>query len=465
MPRANTNRKRSSRAAPEPRRSAVEILVDIEKNQFTLDQALDRFYDRHENLPHRDQRLLHALVFGVLRWQGQLDWILGQFSRTPLKKMDSPVRAILRMGLFQVRCMDRIPASAAVNTAVNLAKKMGPPWTVKFVNAVLRKTVREHDQIPFPDPQLNPVESLAVQHAFPAWMVARWLERWGLPQTDAHCRAHNAIPPLSIRVNTLKTDLPRLKKDLAGEVAGIAPGRFLSDHLNISTPRTALPELNSFQQGGFQVQDEAAHLVALVADPQPGQRVLDACAGLGGKTGALAQLMDNEGTILAVDRSQYKLDGLTNEMQRLGVTSVATRTLDLNSPAPLADQGPYDRVLLDAPCSGLGVIRRNPDSKWYKLPNDIPYHGAGQKRLLRRLAPLVAAGGYLIYAVCSTEPEENEEVVRSFLAQAGNFRIARTHARIPPAALPLVDGQGFFRTRPALHGVDGFFAAKLQRMG
>ncbi|MGB5983943.1 MAG: 16S rRNA (cytosine(967)-C(5))-methyltransferase RsmB, partial [Desulfobacterales bacterium] len=453
----------SSRPTRDPRRGAAEILLKVDSQNVPLDRALEKYLARHRDFDLRDQRLMHALVFGVLRYQGQLDYFIGSFSRTPLEKMHPPVRVILRLAIFQMRFMDRIPDPAAVHTAVELAKQLAPPWSVKFVNAVLRRAVREQHQVDFPDEAADPIQALAVQYAYPPWMVRRWLERWGRGPTEAHLKAHNAIAPIGIRTNTLKTNTGRLADALAELCGSLSPGWFAADHLNITAPTAALPELKPFTQGGFQVQDEAAHLVALLCDPQPGERILDACAGLGGKTGALAQLMTDSGSILATDRAPWKLERLKIEMQRLGVTQVTTRKLDLTAAEAFKGESPFDRILLDAPCSGLGVIRRNPDTKWRKQPQDILRHGEHQFRLLQCLAPHVKPGGVLTYAVCSTETEENEDVIRRFLTAHQDFKVAHDHPRLSAAALQLVDGEGFLRTQTAQHGLDGFFAVKLQR--
>ena len=469
-------------SAANPRQAAAVILGQVADGRHTLDQALDRFHSRGTQLSFRDQRLFQALVFGVLRQQGRLDWIIDQISRTPVKKMDPPVRTILRLGLFQIGFMDRIPVSAAVNTSVEIAKGLAPPWVVKLINAVLRRAAREWDQIPLPDPVKDPVKFLSVKYSHPAWMVRRWCNRWGRQAAQDHCAANNAISPLGLRTNTLRTDRNTLVEALTGEVGSLSIGRFSPWHLNVTAPRTPLATILPFKNGWFQVQDEAAQLAARIADPRPGEQILDACAGLGGKTGALAQLMKNRGTILAIDRSAAKLNQLEKAMQRLGITNVATQAVDLMAPHPFENSDyRFDRILLDAPCSGLGVIRRNPDTKWRARPQDLPRHGKRQYRLLKRIAPLVKPGGYLVYVVCSTEPEENGGVIERFLEKHPKFqqesiladerkkKYGRGEKKKAPStgpraqALHLLTKDGFLQTRPHVQGLDGFFVARLRR--
>lgn len=442
------------------RKRAWTILNDLDRSGLTLDRVMDDAQAEGNMLSRRDQALVHSLVFGVLRWRGRLDWILSQFSRTRLAKIDPPVLNLLRLGLYQIVFLSRVPTAAAVNTAVDLAKTAHPPWVVKFVNGVLRAAVRGHADLAPPSAEVDPVAALAVEKSFPPWMIRRWVDRFGAGETAALCDAVNGIPPITLRTNTQKTDRQALLTELSSSARSAVKTLVAPDGIALEGLNRPLTRMAAFERGDFAVQDEAAQLVSLLTNPEPGQRVLDACAGLGGKTGHLGQLMDDRGELVAMDRSAEKLSRLQSEMARLGITCVSTRVHDaaaaLNSP-------PFDRVLLDAPCTGLGVLRRNPDGKWARRPEDIARCAREQKRLLNALAPAVKPGGCLIYSVCSMEEEENGEVVRDFLARHADFSRIRQPGGLPAPAETFMDADGLFRTFPHRHAMDGFFAAVLKR--
>ena len=446
------------------RKEALTLLSQLEQNRhITLDQLLDARGQVDRHISRRDRALRQALVFGVLRTRNRLDGVIRHFSRTPFRKIDPTIKNILRLGIYQLLYMDRIPASAAVHTAVELSKDAAAPWTVKFVNGLLRSVARNPAAVRFPKVASDPVQALSIRESLPEWIVARWLNRWGLEECSRLCAALNAIPPLSLRANTLKTT----RADLVIALQAAAAEVILAPHgpegiilRGLQTDLTALP---GFATGAFQIQDEAAQLITHCLALQPGQRVLDACAGLGGKTGHIAQLTENKGEIIAVDTVAGKLTLLEKEMQRLGISTVTTVRLDWMKTSAPARLGMFDRVLLDAPCSGLGVLQRNPDTRWQRAEKDLKRYVRRQQVLMDQMAPLVKPGGLLVYAVCSMEPEENDRVVQSFLNQHQQF----TQIAIPmeavhdPAALTGPDQ--CFRSFPHRHAMDGFFAVCLQR--
>ena len=448
--------------APTSRKLALEALNRLARFEQRLDPILAELLAASPFSDPRDLALFHQLVLGVLRWRGRLDWIIEQVSARPLTRIDPSALNALRIGLFQVVFLDRIPVSAAVNTAVELVKADSSPRAAGFVNAVLRKAAGRWRQIPLPDAKRSAARHLAVRESFPRWMVRRWISRFGFAEAERLCAAANQIPPTTVRANTLKTSRSRLQDALAEAVEDLRETAHAPDGLCFSHPSTPIDALPMFEAGGFQVQDEAAQLVSLLLDPAPGQRVLDACAGLGGKTGHIAQLMGNRGVLVATDKDAGKLETLDREMGRLGVTIVEPETADLEAPLQ-AGANRFDRVLLDAPCSGLGVIRRNPDAKWKSAAKDLSGFGARQQRLLNRLAGLVSPSGLLVYSVCSMEPEENESVVDAFLDPHPEFAVVQPaeHRRTLPQAF--FDARGFFRSFPHRHGTDGFFAAVFRR--
>lgn len=445
------------------RQSALTILNTLSGSHLTLDAVMNDFHEANQNLDKRDLSLVNALVFGVIRWQGRLDHIIAHFSKTPLLKIKTPILNILRLGVFQIAFMTRIPDSAAVNTSVDMAKKNGPVWVVKFVNGVLRNVARSLDSVPFPAMAENKTLAISVDKSFPTWLVQKWLNRFGDEDTLKLCDRLNTIPPISIRVNTLKTDRSALINALSPHVKDLSQTACSADALTFSQPDRPIPQLPGFEQGWFQVQDEAAQLVSILANPKPGQRVLDACAGLGGKTGHLAQLMENSGDILAMDHDKGKLTLLDKEMKRLGITIVKTQVTDLENPLDEHRLGRFDIILLDAPCSGMGVIQRNPDSKWRLTKKNLNRYKKRQLRFLNALVPLLKPSGVLVYAVCSTEPEENDAVIDSFLHAHPDFHVLAGTAVLEEGTASLMTHRGYVVSFPHEHGMDGFFTALLSR--
>ncbi len=443
------------------RRMALHILDQLEASGLTLDQVLETHFTAEALDSSRDRALATAIIYGVLRWRARLDYLITRFSKTPLAKIEPRIRNILRIGLFQIVFLDRVPMSAAVNTAVEMSKDHGPQFIARFVNGVLRNAARQHQTVVFPAVKSDPVQALAVVHSFPSWLTARWLKRFGIEETIRLCEAVNTIPLLTIRVNPMRASREELEVTLAARTAGITPTPFSPDGLLLQGPVAAIPDLPGFQEGCFQVQDEAAQLVTHLLAPRPGENNLDACAGLGGKTAHMAQQMQDQGTILAVDQSADRLKCLATEMQRLGINMVRTLAQDLCRELPMPVDRPFDRILLDAPCSGLGVLRRNPDAKWSALKKDLQRFQQRQLLLLQNLAPLVKPKGVMVYAVCSNEPEENEAVIQAFLSNHPEFSLEPPAEEFPAAARSLIDSAGFLKTYPHRHHTDGFFAARL----
>lgn len=446
----------------DPRRMALQVLDRLAAGRQSLDRLMEEAYDSHR-LDQRDRNLATTLVYGVLRRRGHLDWIIAQLGSRPFEKIHPRVLNILRLGLFQLLFLDRVPDSAAVNTAVGLARTTGMPWAAGFVNALLRGYLRSKERLVPPDYAQDPVQALAVRQSIPAWLARRWIKRYGLEEARALARSCNRVPPLTLRANTLKTNREALLSALSREGLAATPAPVAPLAVVIREAGRAVAGLRAFKEGLFQVQDEAAQLVGHMVSPRPGQRVLDACAGLGGKTGHLAQLMENRGAVTALDNQHWRLERLRAEMQRLGVSIVRTGTADLTRPLGSTLSGPFERVLVDAPCSGLGVLARNPDARWTVTEQDLARQQARQLRMLTNAAPLVARGGRLVFAVCSLEPEENGEVVQAFLQRHPDFAPETAPLEGLPAAAGLIDRAGFLKTFPPRDAMDGFFAAALRR--
>ena len=440
--------------------AAYEVLRVVGGGRQDLPQALARV--RPGLADERDRALTGEIALGTLRWQAALDHLVVGAAGRPASRLDPEVLTILRMTIFQVLHLDRVPASAAVNDAVSLAKRAGKRSAAPLVNAVLRRVSRQRDRASLPGRPSDPDESAAV-HAYlettlshPGWLVDRWLSRHGFEATEAWEGFNNAPAPLTLRINRLRTTQEAVVRALADEGVQVAPGRFATDALIVVEGNPLLTSMA--ETGSFFVQDEASQLVAEFAAARPGERILDACASPGGKTTAMAAAMGDVGLVVATDLRGRRVDLLARTVAASGARCI--RVLRANAEEPLPFRARFDAVLVDAPCSGLGIIRRDPDVKWRRTEADFAPLAAAQRRLLHQAAQVVRPGGRLIYATCSSEPEENDEVVQAFLEVEPGFRSAAPPP-LPPAAAALVDAAGRLRTLPHRDGLEAFFAATL----
>jgi 16S rRNA (cytosine967-C5)-methyltransferase len=415
-------------------------------------------------LSMRDRALMSAIVYGVLRWRNRLDHMIAFFSNSPLHKIQPVVLNILRLGLFQIILLDRVPNSAAVNTSVNLTRMTRNTRATGFVNALLRRAAVDAQKVPFATFQQDPLAFLTTAQSIPVWIAKRWLERFSPETIISLCEATNAIPPITLRTNTLKINRQQLLGALESEVEHLEPTKYAPHGVKIRNPQKGIPRLAAYKKGWFQVQDEAAQLVSLLLDPQPGESILDACAGMGGKTAHLAQLMRNRGTITAVDNSPRKLQQLSTEMQRLGVSIVNSACQDLQLLQEANHQESFDRILLDAPCSGLGVMRRNPDIKWNSSPERVDRLARVQEQMLENLSVRVEPGGIMVYTVCSLEPEENAAVIEGFLKKHADFVIDNRTGALSADLLPDSRSGPGLTTLDYINQMDGFFLARLKKL-
>jgi 16S rRNA (cytosine967-C5)-methyltransferase len=445
------------------RELALQILSRIESGKAYADILLDTEL-RKSSLDARDKAL-------VVRWRKTLDWYLDQVCKKPIRKTHPWIRYILRLGGYQLLFLDKIPPSAAINESVKLAgkyrNKLGiPAKSVKgFVNATLRQLDRDREKLQKPDTLPEPISRLATRYSYPEWMVRRWVQRFGIPGAEDACRINNRPLPLIIRVNTLKISPAELQQILAPSVQSVQvlpgklPGLVLSGHPPIS-------ELPSYRNGHWTVQNASSILIALILDPQPGEHVLDACAGSGTKTTHIGELLKNHGKIIAVDMHEGKLRRLRENCQRLGIRIVQTycRDITTSSKHHFQEKQGFDRILVDAPCSGLGALRKHPEAKWTKQESQILELQQLQVRFLLHAATLLRPGGVLVYSVCTTEPEENEEVIKKFLHDMKNFQIETLRTCLPDILQPYVTQEGFLRIDPPQQYFDGFFCAKLSHL-
>ncbi|GFN24020.1 16S rRNA (cytosine(967)-C(5))-methyltransferase RsmB [Thermanaeromonas sp. C210] len=412
----------------------------------------------------RERALATEIAYTAIKAWNTVDWALGLcLEKKRLGDLPPWIRSALRVGAAQLLFLSRIPAHAALYETVELAKRYGHRGTVALVNAVLRRLLSQKDRLPYPDIRENPVEHIALRYCHPAWLVARWLEQFGLEETVELCEANNAPPPLTVRVNTLRVDLPSLVKLLNREGISAQRTRYAPDGLELRA-LAGLERNPAFGRGLFYVQDEASMLVGYALSPHPGSTVIDANAAPGGKTTHLAQLMGNKGTILAVDVHPGRLQLIEENCRRLGVTCATTVLSDAGR---LGEKyaGMADYLLVDAPCSGLGVLRRRPDARWRKQPREIEELPALQLSILKGSIGCLKPGGVLVYSTCSTAPEENQEVLGRFLQEADFMEYEDLSGYIPNLP-PDLKGQakgGQVQFLPHRHGTDGFFIARLRR--
>ncbi len=409
-----------------------------------------------------DRAFATELVYGTLRWRGRIDYLLGRFLDRPLDRVEGIAATALRLGAYQILFNDRVPTSAAVDEAVRCARAAGAERVTGLVNAVLRKLSQHHASEPLPGLDSDPLGHLMHAQSLPAWIAARWLELYGPAEAAALAAACTETPPLTVRANPHHGELGELIEELRAAFPDAQPCRFARYGVVLGRRgnATALP---SFLAGRFTVQDEASQLVIGLLDPQPGERVLDTCAAPGGKATAIAERVGMYGSVLALDRHAGRLDLVRRAARRLQLGRLECRafdaTLDL---AELAPEGGFDRVLVDAPCSGLGSLRRNPDARWRVRPTDPARLAEVQKALLARASGVLRRGGALVYSTCTLLPEENEAVVESFLRESPQF-VLTPPSEAPEEVRELVDGRGYLRCWPHRHDTDGFFAARLER--
>lgn len=414
----------------------------------------DLFDDTH--FERRDQALITELVYGVFRHKALLDWRIDQFAR--VKRVKKKLRLILRLALYQVVFLDRIPDYAIVNSAVNLAKMAEGMGAGSFVNGLLRNVIRAKDHLPQLDEE-NPVQAIAISTSHPVWMVKRWISRWGVEKTRELCQANNIRPPVTLRVNRLKTTREDLIAELTkagGEVAATAlsPDALTVKGLSVAT-------LPAFERGDFYVQDEGAQLTAYLLDAKPGESILDFCAAPGGKTTHLAEITEGKAEIVATDRSAARLLLLRENLDRLQSPNVKVMPLV----EVLAEDRQYDRILVDAPCSALGILRRIPEGKWSKKAKMIPEYAQIQLGILEEAVSHLKTGGHLLYVTCSTEREENEAVAETFSKAHPEMQQEGLSDALPLAARKYVNDRTYFTTAFNSDNIDRFFAVRWRKVG
>ena len=447
------------RRGADPRALALEILLRVEATDAYANLLLDARLGKG-GLAGPDRALATELVYGVLRWRGKLDWMLSHVLDRPIAVLDPAVRQILRLGTYQLCCLTRIPDFAAVDQSVRLSRQARAGRSASYVNAVLRSVARQREW-PVLDATADPVGYWETAGSHPGWLAERWVARLGAVDAGRLMEANNTVPPLTVLVNRLRAKVEEVHHALSGAVPDVVPGRWVSGAFSMR--RAGSPaDLPGFASGWAIPMDEAGALPVLALDPLPGQRVLDACAGGGSKSALIAASVGDEGEVVALDRSPRALRRMEMAIRRLGLHMVRPRLADARA-AGGEWPGQFSRVLLDAPCTGLGTIRRRPEIRWRRQPEDLPRAAMLQRELLEGVAGAVALTGFLVYSTCSLEPEETDEVVAAFLRAHPEFCLDDPGPTLRQAA-DLVDDSGCMRAWPHRHGTDGFFVARLRRI-
>jgi 16S rRNA (cytosine967-C5)-methyltransferase len=447
---------------PSPARiAAYHALRAVAEGRTDLPAALAL---SREHLPdERDRALVAEIVTGTERWRRSLDVLVEHFARRSLATVDGDVLHILRLSLYQLLHLDRVPASAVVNDAVDLARYARKPEAAGFVNAVLRATLRDRSRLPLPErpestsDRTAALRYLGITHSHPEWLVARWLDRYGFDATERWVRFNNETPRLTLRVNTLRAGREDVAAALARDGVETEPTLHAPDGLIVISGNP----LRTPSGGLYFVQDEASQLVSHAVAAHAGERVLDLCASPGGKTVAMAADMRDTGLLVACDVRSRRVGLLSRTVRASRVENVRIVRLSTSGQLPL--QPRFDRVLVDAPCSGLGTIRRDPDIRWRRQEHDLQVFANNQLEILNRAAAVVRTGGRLVYATCSSEPEENKAVIESFLSQHPDFVAIDLRDEPRSPLTPLLDDSGRLRTLPFAHGLEAFFAAALDR--
>jgi 16S rRNA (cytosine967-C5)-methyltransferase len=460
------------------RPAALRAYRLVEEGPTTLPDAIAQM--RRALTDARDRALAAEMVTGTLRWRSALDHVIAAHATRPLDRIDPIVLCILRLSAYQILFLDRIPARAIVDDAVTMTRSEGRRDATGFVNAVLRKVAgADRDALlpkrPGPPrggitPQAQTtreVEYLSVALSHPAWLVSRWLRRYGFEDTEAWARFDNKGAPLTLRANRLRVTREELQEMLAGHDVQVEPARYAPDGLVVRAGHPLQTPLAG--QGWFTTQDEASQAVATMAAaaiPRGLERplaILDTCASPGGKTVALAGAVGPDDRVIAADRRPRRIRLLRQTVTAAGAANIRIAQIDLEVGLPFTDR--FDLVLVDAPCSGLGTIRREPEIRWRRTEADLRAFAFRQRRMLVKAAEGVAPGGRLVYATCSSEPEENEDVAANFLASHPRFRALDPRGLpLPPGMTDIIDAMGHLRTYPHQHGLEAFFGAIFERV-
>lgn len=443
------------------REVALRVLHQVDTGGAFVDLALKKGLQSTQMSP-RDRALAAEISYGATRYLLYLDWVIQEIARRPGDRVDPWSRNILRLTLYQLLYLDRVPGPAACHAGVELAKKYAPRGGDKFVNGVLRNFLRQQGSLVLPDRSRGPVKYLSLRYSFPQWMVSRWVQALGEGEAELLLASLNRVAPLEVRANTLKNDRAELKEVLGEGGVGAEEGRYAPQALSLKA-RVPLASLEAFKQGLFHIQGQSSMLASLLLAPRPGETILDSCSGPGGKASHLGELMENRGRVLCCDLHSHRLELVRKNGVRLGLHNLEMLPGDARD-LPRELVGKVDRALVDAPCSGLGVVARKPDLKWKRGPGDIKGLPVLQGELLQEAARLLRPGGTLVYSVCTLEEEETGEVCRKFTRENPGFSCSSLVPYLPGdlAREPGASG-GALYIYPHRHRLDGFFLARWEK--
>ena len=472
MPRPTEGRRRGAARPPlgiasrrfaaptQARLVAARVLERVERARAYADLTLQAALARSPLGP-RDRAFATELVYGTLRWRGRLDHLLGRVLDRELGALEPGVLTLLRLGAYQILFCDGVPPSAAVDQTVRSARALGAERATGLVNAVLRRLAQQAHTLALPALADDPLAHLEHALGMPRWIAQRWLAALGPEQAAALAEASNAVPPVTARANRARISRDALLARLRERFPDARPCVFAPDGIVLGHGGAPASDPD-FVDGLFSVQDEASQLVVELLAPERGERVLDTCAAPGTKTTAIAERVGPEGLVVALDRSERRLALIGRAVRRLGFENVTALACDATQTLAELPGAPFDRILVDAPCSGLGALRRNPDARWRLAPEDPARLAEVQGALLASAVTVLRPGGTLVYSTCTLTSEENDSVVESFLSRTPGIRRADV-ARLPATLRPLLDAEGALRTWPHRHGMDGFFAVRMER--
>ena len=443
------------------RKLAAQILEKVDCRKAYADILLDHTLRSHA-IVDQDRFLLTEIVYGTLRWRGRIDALLTPLVHRPLQEADPLLRSLLRLTVYQLVFLDRIPAYAALHEAVEIAKDYAGAKAGGFINGVLRRFLRDKDSLAKPNPDTSSTAALAQYWSHPDWLVQSWLRYIGRAEIEDLLRANNEEPPLVVRTNLRKGSRSELLTLLENEGIEAAPTSWSPQGITLSS-RMRVNEFPGYHQGRFQVQGESSQLVTYLLAPQPGECILDACAAPGGKTTHIAEAMDDGGRVTALDMSRKGIERIRENAKRLGLRSILACQADVSRKFPRSLSGPYDRILIDAPCSGFGTLRSHPEIKWHRTQRDIQRLARLQQKIIHQAASHLRISGILVYSTCTLTEEENEHVVEAFLDRHKEFVLEAAAGYLPDQSKSLVRG-GYFMTLPHRHNADGFFAARMRKV-
>ena len=437
------------------REVAVHIIFLSDSGHEFVNSLLDRILSE-QILSVKDRGLVSEIVNGTYRWRGKIDWILDRFCREGLQSCPQAVIPILETGLYQLMFLNRVPAYAAINEAVNMTKSASGKKWAGIVNAVLRSYIREKERIAFPSMNDDPVESIAVRYSHPVWLVQRWLGRYGHETTIKLCEANNSIPKITLRVNRNAGDYEQILGEI-GTYTKYQISPFDKSFINLDKHISNIRSFAPFNNGLCSVQDVSAGIPARLIDPQPGEHIIDMCAAPGGKSTYLAELSKGNSIIIANDLNLTRVRLIKENIQRISLSGINPMVSD----GKIIGLKAADKLLVDAPCSGFGVLSKRVDLRWRRTERDVKELTALQKQLITNAATLVRPGGVIVYSTCTIEPEENEELVEWFLEKNKNFTI---DSAVPYVSKSIINKSGFIKTLPHVHNCDGSFAVRLRKI-